>query len=434
MSYVMKLPIYIFKFIALTCAGIVLPILFALVDMWQLGLEITLSNLRDVIKGQNIYLFSLAFFPIVNNSLFLLYRSLRTSHEELLRESKYHKNLLNANPDGILILDQNLELIFCNDSFRYIFNSIDQVLVDSDLKNTIPIVSFFQKEFLLDSNFMKRHPFLVSFKQTIYNNEINYFLSFKDIKDIKDQEEIIKDQNQQMIEKNKLASLGEMAAGIAHEINNPLTVISSNTSLVSKLYEKNKLDEEKLKSLNQKTLAQVERITTIIKSLRSLSHGMANEQMENFQLFELMNESINLAKLKDKYKKIDFRLEQTDVVAFGNRGQIVQVVLNLLNNAIDAIEHLESPWIKVQFKSDKNFLHIFIMDSGPGIEEELRDKIFVPMFTSKPVGKGTGLGLSLSRSFMNQNMGELVYETTDGHTCFIISLLKGIDKGLEKVS
>lgn len=420
--------------ILLSLGGAVIPVTFALIDMWQLQLATTIANLKDVMESQNIYLFSLIIFPVVNNVLYWLYRRIKKSNHSLEQESNYQKNLLNANPDGVVILDKSMNLIFCNDSFKYIFTSIQQILDNSELRNTIPVVSFFQKEFKLDSNFMQNHPFLVSFKQTVYNEQVNYYLSFKDIKDIKDQEEIIKDQNRQMIEKNKLASLGEMAAGIAHEINNPLTVISSNASLLRKLNERGKLSEEKLTELNKKTQQQVERITTIIKSLRSLSHGMANDQMENFSLHELLQESINLARMKDKSKKIVFSLENTTDFAFGNRGQIVQVILNLLNNAIDAIEEHTDPWIKISIKSDKNHLHIYITDSGPGIKSDLIDKIFVPMFTSKPVGKGTGLGLSLSKSFMNQNMGDLVYETVNDHTCFIVSLLKGIKETREKAS
>lgn len=427
----MKLTRYLVKSLILAVIGILIPVLFAIAEIWRVDIALSFQNLFEVFKNQNIYLFSVVLFPILSNVLFFLFKRVKKSHEELKREARYHENLLNANPDGILILNKDLNLIFCNDSFRYTFHSIEQVLIDEQLKRTIPVVSFFEKEFYLDSNFMNDHPFLVSFKQTTYNDEINYYLSFKDIKTFKEQEEIIKNQNQHMIEKNKLASMGEMAAGIAHEINNPLTVISSNASLINKLQKKGRITPEKLLSLNEKTLSQVERITNIVKSLRSLSHGMANDQMENFSLYELLEESINLAKMSEKSKKIEFKLDFSSEQAFGNRGQIVQVVLNLLNNAMDAIQEQDSPWIKIQFKEDRNHHHIYIIDSGHGIDQDLQDKIFVPMFTSKPVGKGTGLGLSLSRSFMNQNMGDLVYATLDGNTCFILNLVKGINVDLD---
>ena len=143
----------------------------------------------------------------------------------------------------------------------------------------------------------------MSFKLAKFNNRKNYFISFKDLKNLKDKEKIIEEQKHQMVEKNKLASLGEMAAGIAHEVNNPLTVIHSNNSIIKKLVSKDNLDPDKLKKLTEKTREQIERITAIITSLRNLSRGMANENNESFAFGQVLSEAISLAKIRDKSKR-----------------------------------------------------------------------------------------------------------------------------------
>lgn len=414
------------KYILCLLGGFLIPIIFVLIDLWQLELEPNLSNLYDVIVGQNIYRFSLGFFPLVFATVLYLYENVRKSNELLKKEFEYLKLLFDANPDAVLFIDSHQEPIFYNTQFKIYFNHLLDTLKEIQAAANFTEVSFLQTEVILKSNLDQQHPFNLNVKQVEYNDSPHFFISLKDIKSLKEKETIIQEQNQQMIEKNKLASLGEMAAGIAHEINNPLTVISSNNAILAKLDNANKLTSQQVERLTTKTSNQVKRITEIIKSLRNLSRGLANDEMENFDLQLLLDEALKLAKLRDKSKKILFQLDNIKCFGFGNRGQIVQVVINLINNAIDAIEEQDSPWIHIKVEERKNYINVSIVDSGVGIAPDQIQKIFVPMFTTKGVGKGTGLGLSLSRSFMEQNKGSLDYQVVEGHTCFKISILKGL--------
>ena len=224
-----------------------------------------------------------------------------------------------------------------------------------------------------------------------------------------------------------------MAAGIAHEINNPLTVINSNNSLIKRIISKDNIDVSKLELLTEKTKAQIERITSIITSLRNLSRGLANDDNEVFALDQVIMETIDLAKMRDKGKKIIIQFNNLNINCFANRGQIVQVVLNLLNNAIDAIEETKDPWISIEIKEEESKkVSLYITDSGKGIPEDVAGKIFIPMYTTKEVGKGTGLGLSLSKTFISQNNGSLEYINNQGNTCFRITLPKSENNSAQR--
>lgn len=412
------------KYLIAITLGVAIPIFFSYLDMWELEIETNFRNLVDMLKSQNLYLFSAVFFPIVFVIITKLVIQVKAKSKMLQEEFEYLKVLLNATPDAIIFLNEDQEIIFQNNQFKLLFNDFKKIIESCHLEKFFNQVEYIQKEVSLQSNIETHHTFLMSFKLTKFKNRRNFFVSFKDLKTLKDKEKIIEEQKIQMIEKNKLASLGEMAAGIAHEINNPLTVIHSNNTLINRLMAKQAPDTKKIEKLTQKTKEQIERITTIITSLRNLSRGLANENFEDFSIDQVIAEAISLAKMRDKGKRIIFQFNNQSFKTNGNRGQIVQVILNLLNNAIDAIEMMDQPWITMELKENADMIDLYITDSGTGIPEEILSKIFIPMYTTKEVGKGTGLGLSLSRNFIEDNGGTLNYITNDGHTCFKISLVK----------
>lgn len=393
--------------------------------MWELEIETKFSNLVDILKSQNIYIFSAVFFPMVFCIIAELIQQIKRKNELVKQDFEYLKVLLNAIPEAIVFLDEKQKVKFQNDQFRTLFNDYRKVTSQPSINNLFARIDYIQKEISIDSTISDEHPFMMSFKLAKFNNNKNYFISFKDLKNLKDKEKIIEDQKNQMIEKNKLASLGEMAAGIAHEVNNPLTVIHSNNNMITRLLNKEELNKEQCLKLLLKTTSQIERITKILTSLRSLSRGLAGDEKENFSIDQVIDESISLAKIRTSSKRVKFIFEEKNLKVYANRGQIVQVILNLFNNAIDAIENNPTnAWINVELKARGHYVDIFISDSGKGISPEIVSKIFLPMYTTKEIGKGTGLGLSLSRNFIEQNSGNLDYISNMGNTCFKISLIK----------
>lgn len=392
--------------------------------MWELEIETNMSNLMDMLKSQNIYIFSAVFFPAVFCILSELIHQVRKKSLLLKKDFDYLKVLLNTTPDAILFLDEQKNVIFQNDKFKTLFQTYEKVLSDARLDSFFDRIDYLQKEVCIQSQIAQDHDFLMSFKLAKFQDKKNYFISFKDLKNLKDKEKIIENQKHQMIEKNKLASLGEMASGIAHEINNPLTVIHSNNNMIQKLLQRDNCDVNKLSDLITKTKCQVSRITEIITSLRSLSRGLTNDEKENFKIDKVIEEAINLAKIRSMSKKVIFNFTPQELTAYGNKGQIVQVILNLFNNAVDAIQDTDAPWVKIEFKERGHYVDIYMTDSGKGIDAEIVEKIFLPMYTTKDIGKGTGLGLSLSKNFIEQNSGTLDYVSEKENTCFRISLIK----------
>ena len=208
--------------------GLSIPVFFACLDIWELELDPSFSNLIEVLKSQNLYLFSSILFPVLFVIVETLLFQIRQKSNYIEEEFEYLKVLLNATPDAIIFLNEEKQIIFQNNQSKLLFNNFANVLHQTEILKFFNQVEFIQKETAIDSNIIDSHPFLLNFKLAKFKERKNYIVSLKDLKKLKDKEKIIEDQKHQMIEKNKLASLGEMAAGIAHEINNPITVINSN--------------------------------------------------------------------------------------------------------------------------------------------------------------------------------------------------------------
>lgn len=244
---------------------------------------------------------------------------------------------------------------------------------------------------------------------------------------VKEQTEVIKAQEQQVFQAEKLASLGQMAGGIAHEINNPLAIIKNYISGIEKLTKKGKeTDIEKLTSFAGEAKKTVDRIAAIVKSMLSLSRNSLEDQKEPLSCQEIINTIISLCEEKSKNKSIPFSLEnsleETDKIQ-SQGTQISQALLNLLINAFDAVEesHDQEKWVRLHCEkiSDSHVL-FSIENSGEKISPENINKIFDPFYTTKNIGKGTGLGLALSKKIVQNHQGELFIETEAENTRFCV--------------
>lgn len=207
----------------------------------------------------------------------------------------------------------------------------------------------------------------------------------------------------------KLASLGEMAAGIAHEINNPLAIIQGSASVIQKLIEVEPMDKTTIKLLTTKMIETTNRISKTIKSLKALSRSGDNDSFEEIDLGKMLDQCLDISRQRCERHGITLKMPMLEapVVFKAREVQISQVLMNLINNAVDAVKNESDRWIEVSYKTDANSLDIFVSDSGPGVPQEIRNKIMEPFFTTKEVNQGTGLGLSISKSIMQTHKGEL---------------------------
>jgi signal transduction histidine kinase len=224
----------------------------------------------------------------------------------------------------------------------------------------------------------------------------------------------------------KMASLGEMAGGIAHEINNPIMIIAASTNIMKKMLNKGILDQEKYLSQIEDIDKTVLRVSKIISGLKNVSRDSSGEDLVECQLAEVLSDS--LAVCYEKFKihgiKIIVNLEdsnfQQQIKCY--RVQLSQVFFNLLGNSFDAIENTSEPWLEITSVTKDKYIYISFKDSGLGISKEIQSKIFQPFYTTKVIGKGTGLGLSLSNSIIQKHNGEFYIDNECKNTCFVIKL------------
>lgn len=223
-----------------------------------------------------------------------------------------------------------------------------------------------------------------------------------------------------MINTDKLVTLGELSSSLAHELKNPLAVILSRASLLVEQMEYGPIPQADLEKSLAVILRTGGRIEQNIKSIQALSRDSTRDNLSPIPLKVLLDDVSILLDHKFKAKETSFKVvtyhPQWQVM--GRESQLVQVMMNLISNAIDAIDNLEERWVEVEFiKNDKNFI-IQIKDSGSGIASDIIEKIMTPFYTTKVSGKGTGLGLSISRRIMKDHDGDLVYVPNMGNTVF----------------
>lgn len=226
--------------------------------------------------------------------------------------------------------------------------------------------------------------------------------------------EIVKAQ-EQLINAEKLASLGRMAAGVAHELNSPLTGIVTFAHLMAKrIPPENAQDAEDLKVI----IDQAERCSKIVRGLLGFSRKTASEKTY-VDMNTLIENTLSMVRNQAKFYNIafDVRLDKSIPEVNADPNQIQQVFLNLLINAADAMEEKGKITISsriVQEGTDR-FVEIEFTDTGPGIPENIRSKVFEPFFTTKPAGKGTGLGLAVSYGIIKKHEGQIFVKSEHGH-------------------
>lgn len=248
--------------------------------------------------------------------------------------------------------------------------------------------------------------------------KFQYFALRVDITDKKNSEHLA-------LDNAKLLAIGETAGSIAHEINNPLTIILAKTSQIKKQLTKGAPDSSQLQTHFDLIQATGERIAKIVKGLKSLSRTTEPELREKVNLTEVISDTIAICQERLKTAGIELRTNLPEQVELNcNSVQISQVLLNLINNSIDAITGLENPWIEILLKEEQYDILIAVTDSGSGIPEEVAKKIMHSRYSTKPRGKGTGLGLSLSRRIVEAHFGKFFIDKSCANTRFVIQIPK----------
>jgi two-component system sensor histidine kinase HupT/HoxJ len=254
-----------------------------------------------------------------------------------------------------------------------------------------------------------------------------------------------------LIEQEKMASLGRLVAGVAHELNNPISFVYGNIHALDRYRESiaayleaihaGAADEERealrrrykldgvladLKPLIEGTLEGAIRISEIVKNLRRLSFS-TKAPREAVALSKVVQTAAQWASRTKKARTdISTRLEP-ELFVLGQDGQIHSVMVNLIDNALDAVRDIDHPRVSIDTRGEGGFAVVEIRDNGRGVPEEIGDRIFEPFFTTKNVGEGTGLGLWISYSIVREHGGTIEFCNLSGSgACFILRLPRAI--------
>lgn len=226
------------------------------------------------------------------------------------------------------------------------------------------------------------------------------------------------------IANSKMASLGEMASGVAHEINNPLTIILNRANQLKSRLQNNQFEKEWALQEISKIENTVERIARIIRGLRAFSRNSDNDPMITCDFNSILEETLELCREKFKRFGITFSIRgfQNALYLRCRPSQISQVLLNLFNNSFDAIVNTQKPWVELSLSLEKNNVLIRVTDSGHGIPKNIADRMMDPFFSTKEVGRGTGLGLSISKGIIEDHGGRFYFDKDYANTSFVIEL------------
>jgi C4-dicarboxylate-specific signal transduction histidine kinase len=241
-----------------------------------------------------------------------------------------------------------------------------------------------------------------------------------------------------VLQSSKLASIGEMAAGIAHELNTPLGAIMLNVEMTKEILNEGLTPSVSARRSSVDLLNDVEAITermsAIILGLKAFGRDSQHEPLVSLPLSEIVRDALTLC--GQRFKTSGARLQIDDnslqTVVPVRRVQIVQTVLNLLNNAFDATADLDVRWLRIEAVEKNDYVSLLVTDSGSGISDEAAQRLFEPFFTTKEYGHGTGLGLSISKGIALEHGGDLHYVRSSAQTQFSLDLPKTLR--LEKAS
>ncbi len=222
----------------------------------------------------------------------------------------------------------------------------------------------------------------------------------------------------QMERSERMASLGHMAAGVAHEIGNPLTAISS----IIQLLQRKITDKTQLEQLGR-VRENINRITRIVRDLVDFSRAKSPE-ITVMNINETINEVIGLLRHDARCRNVEFRLQLEKKLKpiKAVPDQLYQVFLNFVLNAVDACELVPHPVVTIVTENSGSEILIEVRDNGTGIPSNLKERIFEPFFTTKEVGKGTGLGLSVSYNIIESFGGQIKVESRPGDTNFSVRI------------
>ena len=342
---------------------------------------------------------------------------LKNLEEELIKSEEAYRLLFNNDPNPIFVVQKdNLKILDANTMAQLLYGYSKSELLSKrfpdltpkDSRNDLENFFKYQKNRLEKIRQLPKNGTVLyahlRLSQGIYLERPIYIITANDITQRVQAE-------QQLAQASKMATLGEMSAGVAHELNQPLTVIKTGSSfLLRKIKAAQPIRTEDLNTLAEEMDAQVDRASRIINHLREFGrktemHKTAVEINEAIQgMLMVMEKQLELRQIK-VLLKLDPKLPRV----LGDKNRLEQVFINLAMNARDALDGPadKEKWIRIHSSFENDWVKIDFSDNGCGISKEVQEKIFEPFFSTKGVGQGTGLGLSISYGIIRDYLGKI---------------------------
>jgi signal transduction histidine kinase len=357
--------------------------------------------------------------------------------EILLREQILsHERELTANiagsiASGLIIIDLKGSVIMLNENARTLFKLRSTDYIGSAYGNVFPgkirvVIDDFLKKVLSGSvhHEMKKISIddsvieMAFYQMRDYGHTINGVLML--VNNITTQENTA----QQLYRAEKLATMGTMLSGIAHELRNPLSVISARAQMA---LAKESWDKSWALKNFESIEAQTCRCATIINNLLDFARYRAT-QMSVHRVNKVLDETLTYVEYQNSFDSITIEKNyQEGLVIFGDHSRFVQVFLNIITNASDAMNGNGTLRIKTS-SDDPGWVVVEIKDNGSGIDNNAKSKIFDPFFTTKEPGKGTGLGLAVVYKIIHESGGEVWFASEPGNTSFFVKLPTGMNR------
>lgn len=375
-----------------------------------------------------------------------------TSHkileDELEKSEKKYYAIFNNIPNPVFVLDMdNFTILDCNESVKAVYGydkeeMIDRSFLDLFFEEERNHYAFKLKSFGLIDKARQNHKTGKTIFANIRISPSEYpgtrvmLVTTSDITKRLEAE-------QQLTQASKMATLGEMATGIAHELNQPLTVIKTASSFLNKKMERQEdIKDDVLLNLSRKINNNVDRASKIINHMREFARK-SDMMLEDVQMNTVIERAVDIFSQQLKLRGIEtvLELDENLPLILADAGRLEQVFINLLINARDAIEENgmdisgaeAEKKITIKTKSEGQYVIAEVADTGRGIPPAIADKLFEPFFTTKEVGKGTGLGLSISYGIVKDFRGEIRHVHRSKGACFRIIFPMSHSKDTEEL-
>jgi len=365
-------------------------------------------------------------------------------------QEAYFEALMSAAVDAIIVIDQDGQIEIFNKAAEEIFGHAESEILGKNVSSLMPEPDRSAHDQYIKNYHTSRNPRIIGIGREIVGLHKNgkkfpahlsvgevagtdttrFIGIIRDMSENHRLEHEVREMQSELTHATRLSELGEMAAGIAHEINQPLTAISTYANACHRMLMNEQIDAEEMLNTLHLITDQAQRAGEVVRRLRAFTKKRLG-QRQLLEINEIIDSTIRLVEsdIRARNFRLDKRLASKLPKVFADNVQIQQVILNLIRNAMDAMENVPSGENVVTIESnsdDDNHVRVSISDRGIGLTEEIAEKIFDSFFTTRDTG--TGLGLSISRSIITAHGGVIDYSPNqEGGVSFYFTLPAAVE-------